>query len=130
VLANSARKRDEMEIGTEEEGQRVTLTFRTDTGETLGVSLTRGQVGVTVARLVQEIGSGSVAPIARGLLQIGASFSVQGFQVQRKTDGARLLTLAVDMPEEGRVVTIPLELSPIEVEELIKMLGTTLAQDN
>ena len=121
---------DEMEVKTEDDGRRVTLTFRADSGEILGVSLTRAQVGATVARLVQETEAGSVVPIDRGSLRIGASFSVQGLQVQKKTDGSRLLTIVVDMPEDRRVVTIPLDLSPADVAELIKMLGSPLVQDN
>jgi hypothetical protein len=121
---------DEMEIGTEEDGQRVTLTFRADTGESRAVSLTRAQVQSSVARLMQEIGGGQVVPIDRGSLQIGATYSLQSYHVQRNTDGRRLLTLAVDLLDQGRVVTIPIELSPVEVEQLIKMLGSPLVQDN
>ena len=120
---------DELEFGTEDEGRRVTLTFRTDSGETLGVSLGRGQVAATVARLVQEIGEGAAVPIDRGSLQIGARFAVQGFQLQRKTDGSRVLTLVVDMPDQGRVVTIPLDLSPDDVAKLIEMLESPLIQN-
>jgi len=119
-----------MEIGTEEDGQRVTLTFRADTGESRAVSLTRAQVQSSVARLMQEIGGGQVVPIDRGSLQIGATYSLQSYHVQRNTDGRSLLTLAVDLLDQGRVVTIPIELSPVEVEQLIKMLGSPLVQDN
>ena len=66
----------------------------------------------------------------RGSLQLGATYSLQSYQVQRNTDGRRLLTLAVDLLDQGRVVTIPIELSPVEVAQLIKMLGPALVQDN
>lgn len=121
---------DEMEVGTEENGQRVTLAFRSDSGETQAVSLARAQIPTFVARLLQETEAGSAVPIDRGSLHIGNTFAVQSFHVLRRSDGARLLTLAVDMPDEGRVVTIPLELSPIEVTRLIEMLGSPLVQDN
>lgn len=111
---------NEFEVG--KDGDRVTLTFRADTGESQAVSLARAQVATFVARISQEIGAGSVVPIDRGTLQIGASFSVQGWQIQKRDDGARRIVLAIDLPDQDRVVTMPLDFTSAEVAQFIEEL--------
>lgn len=117
-------------LETERDGEWITLTFRADTGESQVVSLNWAQLPTLVAQLVQETGPGQAVPIDQGSLQIGTTYSLQGYQVRRNTDGRRLLTLAIDLPDQGRTVTIPIELSPKEVADLIGMLGPGVANDN
>jgi hypothetical protein len=111
---------DEMEIRVD--GDDIVLDFKADSGESRVVVLSRKWVPTLLARLMQETEPGQMVPIDRASLQIGASFSVQSWQVQRRSDGARRLTLAVDLPDQGRVVTIPLELSAAEVQSLLDQL--------
>lgn len=111
---------DETDIRVSDED--VTLDFRTDNGESRVVVLSRKWLPTLIARLMQETEPGQAVPIDRNSLQIGASFSVQGWQIQHRSDGARRLVLAVDLPDQGRVVTIPLELSPSDVQNIIKQL--------
>src|SRR5690606_34382736 len=113
---------DEVEI-TDKTDEGLTLEFRSDAGGVAAIALLRGQLAALVARLVKEIGAGQAVPIDRGSLQIGQTFAVTAHQVQRRGDGARRLVMTVDLPDQGRVVTIPLELSPDDVRSLIKDLS-------
>lgn len=113
---------DELEILPGPDDDHVTLSFRSDNGDRRDIILDRRQLPAIVGRLAQETGPGQAVPIDKGSLQIGATFAVQGWAVRKATDGSRLLTLMVDLPDPGRVVTIPLELTPADVQALIGQL--------
>ena len=114
-------KPDETEQHPSSDGG-LTLIFRRDSGETRSIVLGRGQVAALAAALIGEIGTDRVVPIDRASLRIGQPFAVEGFQVAHSTDGGRCLIVQVHLPDQGRVVTIPLELSPQDVAALIEQL--------
>jgi hypothetical protein len=111
---------DEAEMSTD--GEDVVLDFRSDSGESRAVVLSRQWLPGLIARLMQQIGPDEAVPTDQGSLQVGARFAVQGWQVQHQSDGARRLDVIVNLPDQGRVVTIPLELTPPDVQSLIDRL--------
>ena len=113
---------DTFEIEPGPDDEHVTLIFRSDSGESQAVALKRTQLPALVARLARETGPGQATPIDKDSLRTGKEYSVQAFYVQRPMpdDGARLLVLVVHF--EDRVVTIPLELSPPDVQHMVTQL--------
>jgi hypothetical protein len=111
---------DEANIGPE--GEDIILDFRSDSGESRAVVLSREWLPGLIARLMHQIGPEEAVPVDQGSLQVGARFAVQGWQVQRESDGARRLDVIINLPDQGRVVTIPLDLTPPDVQNLIDQL--------
>lgn len=103
-------------------GDEIILDFKNDNGESQQISMSRTWLPQLLSRLMKEVPSGQAVPIDRSSLQVGASFSLEGWQVQRRNDGARRLVLAVNLPDQARVVTIPIELSAKEAESLVNQL--------
>jgi hypothetical protein len=111
---------DEAEMSTD--GEDVVLDFRSDSGESRAVVLSRQWLPGLIARLMDQIGPDEAVHTDQGSLQVGARFAVQGWQVQRQDDGARRLDVIVNLPDQGRVVAIPLDLTPPDVQSLINQL--------
>ena len=113
---------DDCEAVLIENDTKVRISFLNDSGASREVVLARQWPPQLVELLIAKIESGSVVPIDQGSLRPGQTFAVRGFQVRRVSDGSRLLTLSADLPDQGRMVTIPLELSPTDAGKLIEML--------
>jgi hypothetical protein len=109
---------DKCEADLIEGDSKLRLSFRRDDGESREVILPREWAPSFVAQLVSKIGPGQVTPIDPQGLQIGRSFAVQGWTVQKNLDGRRRIILFVDFPDEGRQVHIPFELSANEAQDL------------
>jgi hypothetical protein len=114
---------DESDVQIDASGEFVKFIFSRDSGERREVVLRRQWLPALATQIQKNIAPGQAVPIDKGSLQIGANFSLQGFQVRRKSDGGATLTLFVDMPDQGRVVTIPMQMSPADIATLQKMLG-------
>jgi hypothetical protein len=110
---------NESSVKKSEDGKSIEITFSTDGGEKVAISLLQGQVATLVSMLQKEILAGAVVPINRGSLRPGQVFETQAVQVGKHPSGARQIVFHVDLPEEKRHVTIPLQLSPEEVTSLI-----------
>jgi hypothetical protein len=108
---------DEADISAD--GEDVVLDFRSDAGESRSVVLARQWLPGLIARLMHQIGPDEAVPTE---LQVGARFAVQGWQVARQSDGARRLDVIINLPDQDRVVTIPLDLAPADVQSLIDQL--------
>src|SRR5437763_14237359 len=121
MVADDIFEPDEWEIKVHD-GDRIGLRFRSDNGKTREVVVPRSMVPGLIARLVAEIGPGQGVPIA-GSLRPGQTILVQGFGGRRLPDGGAVLTLFVHLPDEGRDVTIPLELSAANVVEFVAILN-------
>lgn len=119
-MSQKSLRPDSVEIERSEDS--ITLVFMTDSGERQAVELRQVQIEALLARLAKESRPGSLVPIDRESLNIGQSISIQGWQVEKRGDGARRLVLHVDLPDQGRTVSIPLFLPPGEVADLIKEL--------
>jgi hypothetical protein len=113
---------DEADISTD--GEDVVLDFRSDAGESRSIVLSRQWLPGLIARLMHQVGPDEAIPSAtdQGSLQVGARFAVQGWQVARQSDGARRLDVIINLPDQDRVVTIPLDLTPPDVQSLIDQL--------
>lgn len=113
----------ETDIALSADGAHVRLIFNDDNGKSREVILLRKWLPAFVAQMQRNIEPGQIVPIDKASLQIGRSFSLQGFQARRFPDGGATITLFVDLPDQGRVVTIPLEMTPKDVSTLLTMLG-------
>ena len=118
---------DECETFLSEDRKRVKIVFRRDSGETQEAVLARTWIPQLIVQLQTRIEPGQATPIDRGSLRIGQTFSLQGYQVGHRPDGSAILTLFVDLPDQGRVVTIPLVLPPPEITQFIQMLAPMTA---
>lgn len=71
--------------------------------------------------LAQEIDNASVQsrpqPIGPDEMKLGTVFRLLGQQVRSVADGGKRLVLVVEMPDGAR--TLPIDLSPTQLEELI-----------
>ena len=123
MAADDVFEPDECEVALSKDGESVRISFRRDNGTSREAVLPRKWLPGLVAQLLAQIEPGSAVPIDQGSLQIGRTFVVQGYNVRKRPDGGCLLTLFVDLPDQGRIVTIPLELSAPEVSEIVAILN-------
>jgi hypothetical protein len=114
---------DDCEAVLIENDTKVRITFRRDSGASREVILPREALPQLVELLISKIESGPLVRIDQGSLRPGQTFVVQGLRVQKISDGSQLLTLTAFLPDQGRSVTIPLELSAKDARELIAMLS-------
>jgi len=113
-------------IGKHEDGVHLRLRFMEDSGQTRDIVINRRDIPPLLASLQQEIVAGSVVPIDRGSLRIGADFQAEGYQCKRKSDGSATLTVAISLPEQSRTVTLPIDLPPQDAKSLAEhLLGMT-----
>jgi hypothetical protein len=105
-----------------EDGRQVKLVFRSDDGDSREIVVDRQWLPQLITQLQRRIAPGQAVPINKDSLDIGQTFALQGYQVRRNADGGAILTLFVDLPDQGRVVTIPLDFSSKDVDQLILML--------
>jgi hypothetical protein len=110
-------------VRTQRSGEYVKIIFERDDGQFRDVVAHRTWLPSLVTCLLNEIGPGQAVPIDKGSLNFGTTYSVQGFQARPASDGSARLTLFVDLPDQGRVVTIPIDLKPEERSQIIQMLG-------
>lgn len=108
---------------TSSDGELIRISFLRDDGQSRVVTMHRTWLPQLLAELQSKIAPGQATPINRGSLQIGANFRVQGFQAHRNQDGSAVLTLAIDLTDQGRIVTLPIDLEASEREQIIQMLG-------
>jgi len=114
----------ETQVASIEGGAKLQVIFREEEGATCEVILLQEQVPGFVAQLVSHIEQGQVVPIRAQSLRIGRDFQFVGWSIQRNAaDGRRRLIALIDLPDEGRQVTLPLEFSEADVEELRRQLA-------
>ena len=114
------------DIGTNDEGTHIRFRFIDDVNQQRHVVMAKQNIPLLLAALQKEIVSGSVVPIDRGSLRIGADFQVQGYQCQRKEDGSAVLTVMINLPEQGRTVTLPIDFPAEDAKSLAgHLLGKT-----
>jgi hypothetical protein len=114
---------DNAAVALNDTGEFAKLVFSRDTGESREVILRREWLPMLVVEIQSKIAPSQATPIDRGSLHMGQNFSLRGFQARRVQSGGATLTLFVDLPDQGRGVTIPLDLTSEDVDTLIKMLS-------
>src|SRR5438477_5124579 len=112
---------DGWEVERHDDAQ-IRLTLQSDSRGDLPVILPRSSIPGLIARLVAEIGPGQGVPIAQSSFRSDQTILVQAFAARRHRDGSASLTISAHLPDQTRDVTIPLELTPKNVKELITML--------
>jgi hypothetical protein len=123
AMSDEAFEPDDCEAVLIENDTKVRITFARDNGTSREVVLPREALPELVALLVGKIERGPIVRIDQGSLRPGQTVAVRGLRVQKISDGSRLLTLTALLPDQGREVTIPLELSPDDARQLIEWLG-------
>jgi hypothetical protein len=112
----------ETDIALSGDGTSVRLIFNDDSRKSREVILRRKWLPMFAAQIQKNIEPGQIVPIDKGSLQIGQSFSLQGFHAHRLSDGGATIVLFVDLPDQGRVVTIPMDMTPKDLSTLLTML--------
>src|SRR5277367_6259725 len=105
------------------DGKRLRLTFVGEGDKTRSVVMNREGVPLLVGALHSKIGHGTVVPIDKDSLRAGTNIQVQGWDLTNRPDRSVRLTIYVDMIDQGRVVTIPVELSRENVTALIHQMS-------
>ena len=100
------------------DGKRLRLNFTGEGNKNRSVVLHREGVPLLVGALHSKIGHGTVVPIDKESLRAGANIQVQGWDLANRPDRSVLLTIYLDMTDQNRVVTIPVELSQENVTAL------------
>jgi hypothetical protein len=105
-------------------GESLDLIFEDQSGETRAVNLRRPNLPPLISLLQSRSAVGSVTPIDRGSMFGGQRFALQGFHVIPRTDGSARIVFQLSLPEQrDRGVTFPLDLTPEDVRELVKILS-------
>lgn len=114
-MANEPFVPDDFVVLLSEDGKRVTLRFSCDSDEQVLISIPRIHLASLVVEATKLLPPGSAVPIDRDSLRPGTTYSLQGYQFSPRPEHLGL-TLFVDLPDQGRVVTIPLQLTPKDIE--------------
>jgi hypothetical protein len=110
------------------DGLHFRLNFIDAAGKSRAVTLTRDTLPLLAAALHSKIGDGKIVPIDQKSLRAGANILVKGWDIVKRPDLGARLTLYVEMLDQDRVVTIPVDLSPENVTSLIIQLSQSPKQ--
>lgn len=113
---------DECEIFAHSDGEHIKIAFRTDSGESREVVLRRKALPSLLNQLSAQIAPGQAVRIDSHSLRPGTDFVLQGWECRLDAQGGARLVLYIDLPEQGRVVTVPLSLNAADVAQLIARL--------
>lgn len=102
----------------------VRLTFLNRSGKSCPVVVRREDIPQILVSLHNETSPGQVVPIAKGSMKIGANYQIEGQQFRKNPDGSVVLTLFVNLLDEGRVVTFALDIPAKEKESLSQYLSS------
>jgi hypothetical protein len=117
---------DHLEVQDHTDGERVRLVFGRDSdGATKSIVLKKDQLPAIASQLHRRIEAGSVVPISPSDMRIGADYRLTGYEVGIRSDSFRL-NLHVELPAQGRTVTMGLDLNKKEAADLRNWLGRWL----
>jgi len=125
-MADVEFRPDQLEVRAPEQGStEVRLVWSRDTDERRVVILDKSQLPQVCAELQGQIEPGSGVPINLDSLRPGTTISVTGLQFGPRADHFRLTALA-DLPDQNRVVTIPLRFSKRDAEQCVNAMSQWL----
>ena len=104
-------------------GELVKLIFLDRDDNTRPVVLHQHGIPQLIGALQQHIAAGKVVPMTPKSARIGAIYALEGHGIRKNPDGSAVLTLFVNLPEEGRTVTFDLPLAAKDAQALAKQLG-------
>lgn len=113
---------DECEVLEHSDGQHIRIVFRSDSGESQQVCVRRKWLPSLLNQLSEQIAPGQAVRIDQNSLRPGMDFALQGWDCRRNPQGGARLVLYVDLPDQGRVVTIPVALDAHDVPVLVQRL--------
>lgn len=117
---------DEMDVATSQDGRSIRLLFSKDSGERQAIIIPAQGAALLLQQLQKRTGRTVGLPASKGSLQFGETFSLAGVQIGPRPEGGAMLTLAIDLLDQGRVVTLPIELPPKDLEQLVANLSDHL----
>ena len=113
---------DEIEVFPNDDRKRVKLVFRRDSGESREVVLLKSWLPQLLTQLRPHIAPSSAVQIDKGSFQPGQDFALQGWECRTTPAGGARLVLYIDLPNQGRVVTVPMTLDRADVDQLRQQL--------
>lgn len=118
-------KPDDLQFQISEDGKSVRLIFTRDNGEYREVVLRRSSLPSLVAGAQNLLSPQDAVPIDRDSLRPGTIIRLTGYQFSPR--GKKLgLTLFLELPDQDRGVTIPLNLSRKDAESIAEQLSRWL----
>lgn len=105
------------------DGRTLRLQFLHDDGRILGVIIPRSRAPMLMAELQTRIVPGSLVPISKRGLQHAEAPSIEGWQVTRKFGGSTRIMLFLQLGEDNRQVSLPIELTLPQLDDLLDDLG-------
>jgi hypothetical protein len=103
----------------------VRLTFSDDDDKTRAVIIHQSNLPSAISALHEKISSPNVVPIDRASLKQGQDYVVTGFSAKKLPEGAEL-TVHLNLPDQGRFVTLAMALSPQDITGLVLQLSGAL----
>jgi hypothetical protein len=113
----------ECETSINPDGSLVRLVFKDENNSAKEVILNRYNLPALIAQLQSKTVPGCDKPIDRNDLRPGEIFSVKGFRVDKIADGGCLLIVSIHLLSPDRIVEIPLDFSPKDLEALFPMIA-------
>jgi hypothetical protein len=108
------------DVAYHEDGVHVRLTFIRDKGESQAIFLDRAGLSQLALALRKETLSGSIVPIDQASMTIGLNYRVVGHQVGFLPDRTIKLTVFLDLPDQGRTLSLSLALSADDVDAIAR----------
>ena len=102
----------------------VVVVFQSAEGGEFPMKFQRSQLAGLMAQFEKEVGrSQAVTPPEQKTFVSDQNVRMVGWQVQNRRDGARCLTLKVELPDHGQTLTFPCVLVPEDVQQLTNDLS-------
>lgn len=115
---------DEVEVFPNDDGKRIKLIFRRDdSSESREVVFLKSWLPQLLNQLRPHIAPSSAVQIDKNSLRPGQDFSLQGWECNLSPGGGARLILYIDLPDQGRVATVPMTLDKSDVQRLLERLG-------
>jgi hypothetical protein len=102
----------------------IVVVFQSAEGGEFPMKFQRGHLAGLFSQFEEEVGRNDPAhPPEQKIVAPDQNVRVVGWQVQKRRDGARRLTIKVVMPDQGQTMTLPCILVPEDVQQLISDLS-------
>lgn len=98
--------------------QVVRLSFCDEMENWVRIVTSKNNLPSLLGEIQKQTGSEIPAPSSPSELSPGQQVAIQSTQVSARADGSVQITFVVDIPNENRVVTIPLTLTAAQSSEL------------
>lgn len=105
-----------------QDGRSFKIVFQNDDDESAEIIVMAEALPQIISVMQGQLPAGTGKVVEREGLRIGETFRTCGFKAKHLPDGSCDLTISLDLMDQGRVVTLPILLSPKDLESLFSMI--------